>query len=770
MGKTLRSFPALIAPIIFILLLSGKLFSQTTVTLGTGNLNNTATTYPCPYGAYANGARHQILILASELQAFGLCGGPIQSIAFDVVSPHVLGNGNCTSNPPLTGFTIRMRQTTLTALSSFQTGLTTVFGPVNYMEVAGWNTHTFSTPFVWDGVSNLIIETCFQNNCWASNAIMRRSNTNFNSVVFFRGWNPGVCNSNQATSSNLRPNMRLTLNSNAFPPTTNFTVNTTFVCLGSPVSFTDLSGCGPSSWLWNFGDGNFSTQQNPTHTYTNPGVYTVTLTATNGAGSNTATQTGLITVGSGPYPPVACTVTTQNPNFGFGITNFSFQNINNTTGNSQQEGGYKDYSCARDTVLLGGAYNMSVTTPSPAPHNVRVWIDWNNDGVFNSTAELALQGNSTYLTSGLVYVPSNATLNTPLRIRVSANHDLYAAPSPCTNVEAGQIEDYAIVVIPNNQAPVANFFANPVVSCDGNVSFTDLSYNLPTSWLWDFGDLNTSFLQNPTHSYTNSGTYTVTLTVSNANGSNTQIQNNYITVILNALPIAPSCTPQTFSYCCQYGIYNVQFNTINHSTGSAAEGYQDFTCPQRTTVNALQSYPLTITTGTLNPQDTRVWIDWNNDGAFRASELVLSSNNSYNPTANVVVPGSAVAFTPLRMRVASDYSGSNPGSCTNMINGQVEDYTVIVNTTTPVSSSDDGNFNLYPNPVGDGAFFLEFSGETFPGNFYWSIFNISGSCLKNGNSGNMTTAISTEQMSPGIYFIRISADGFSPITKKLIIQ
>ncbi len=53
------------------------------------------------------------------------------------------------------------------------------------------------------------------------------------------------------------------------------------------INFTDASDNYPTSWLWNFGDGSTSTQQNPQHTYTHNGVYYVCLTATNAGGSNT---------------------------------------------------------------------------------------------------------------------------------------------------------------------------------------------------------------------------------------------------------------------------------------------------------------------------------------------------------------------------------------------------------------------------------------------------------------------------------------------------
>ena len=75
----------------------------------------------------------------------------------------------------------------------------------------------------------------------------------------------------------------------------------------------------------------------------------------------------------------------------------------------------------------------------------------------------------------------------------------------------------------------ANFSADATTVCQGTtVSFSDASVGNPTSWNWDFGDGTTSTAQNPTHTYTNAGTYDVALTV---NGSaNTETKTSYITV------------------------------------------------------------------------------------------------------------------------------------------------------------------------------------------------------------------------------------------------
>lgn len=89
------------------------------------------------------------------------------------------------------------------------------------------------------------------------------------------------------------------------------------------------------------------------------------------------------------------------------------------------------------------------------------------------------------------------------------------------------------------QPPVAAFTGSPTSGCAPlTVNFTDQSTNTPTSWSWDFGDGGTSTAQNPSHQYTVGGNYTVTLTATNAAGSDAEVKTNYISVNSGAAPVA----------------------------------------------------------------------------------------------------------------------------------------------------------------------------------------------------------------------------------------
>lgn len=105
-----------------------------------------------------------------------------------------------------------------------------------------------------------------------------------------------------------------------------------------------------------------------------------------------------------------------------------------------------------------------------------------------------------------------------------------------------------INIYSTSQPPVAAFSADPTVNCTGVVTFTDLSAGNPSVWLWDFGDGTTSTDQSPVHAYQNNGTYSVTLTVTNANGNDVLVQNNLITVTLPQAPVTTAssrCGPGT---------------------------------------------------------------------------------------------------------------------------------------------------------------------------------------------------------------------------------
>jgi len=191
---------------------SGGSIAQS-ATFGAGTLVNLASSttsagYPAPFGNYYQGARHQFLFTAAELAAAGLAGN-LTSLAFDVLTPNTTA---------LSNFTVSVGTTSLTALTStLSGGLTTVYSAASYTPSAtgGYanNTITFATPFAWNGTSNIIVETCFNNSSYAANAVFNQTATAFVSSAVYRADVSTVCSGTTATYTySQRPNMRFTSN------------------------------------------------------------------------------------------------------------------------------------------------------------------------------------------------------------------------------------------------------------------------------------------------------------------------------------------------------------------------------------------------------------------------------------------------------------------------------------------------------------------------------------------------------------------------------
>jgi PKD repeat protein len=381
-----------------------------------------------------------------------------------------------------------------------------------------------------------------------------------------------------------------------------------------------------------------------------------------------------------------CIPTTTNYCCGFGITNVTFSGINNNSSNASV--GYEDFTSISTTLVQGNSYPVSVKVNQPSEHNVRIWIDFNNDKVFDNVNELVFSADQVFMATGGILIPANALLNTNLRMRISADYYQNAVPGPCSNLQVGQAEDYTIVVQQNTSKPAPDFTSDVSVTCTGIVSFSDLSSNIPTSWLWSFGDGNTSTLQNPVHNYASSGNYTVTLKASNQFGTDSVSKTNYISVNLLGSLTAPSCSPVTTAHCCKYGIYKVVFNGINNTTSGGNDSYKDYSCTQTATVTEGNSYNIQVQTGPDNPEDIKVWIDLNNDGNLNnTNELVFTSNNSKIHNGSILIPSGAVKDTMLRMRIMSDLTGNSNNSCTNPQWGQVEDYGIKILSSTQMPTA-----------------------------------------------------------------------------------
>lgn len=127
------------------------------------------------------------------------------------------------------------------------------------------------------------------------------------------------------------------------------------------VTFTDLSANVPTSWLWNFGDGQTSAEKNPTHIYTTAGSYAVTLTAANGAGANVSAKSNIIKVLSVPAPVAKFTYGIKKKNsLNVQFTDMSRNRPTSWTWNFG-DGGTSDLKNPAHTYAKAGKYTVKLT-------------------------------------------------------------------------------------------------------------------------------------------------------------------------------------------------------------------------------------------------------------------------------------------------------------------------------------------------------------------------------------------------------------------------
>jgi hypothetical protein len=122
--------------------------------LGTGT-SATGTSTGCPINIYYKSLHGQSVYTAAELNAAGIVGPiNITELGFDVSGVPSLD---------LPNYIVRIRHTTASDVSSWQglEDMLTVYGPVTYAPTVGWDMLTLSTPFLWNGVDNIVIDTAF---------------------------------------------------------------------------------------------------------------------------------------------------------------------------------------------------------------------------------------------------------------------------------------------------------------------------------------------------------------------------------------------------------------------------------------------------------------------------------------------------------------------------------------------------------------------------------------------------------------------------------
>ena len=424
------------------------------------------------------------------------------------------------------------------------------------------------------------------------------------------------------------------------------------------------------------------------------------------------------------------------------ISNVTFNTLNNSS--TCAPGGYINYPISgglTTTLIRGNTFNLSISTgPAFKKHGAAVWIDFNQNGVFETT-EYFLIGNNIIANSVntiAIAIPAGATLGqTRMRIRYAQKVTM-ANNLACTMTGTlGETEDYTVTIAnpivcvaptaqptgliltatettitgnftapspaPNNYLVLYSTSPSVPVITNGT-NYTVINGAVSTGFLAD-NDSNTTFVISGLS--TTITTYYIFVFSFNSICTGGPVYNLISPLTGNVTTIANNyCTPTVTSgreddnYLTEVSFIGTLNDVSNFSTFSlgAPLGYQDFTGLSNLALQA-QGEGVNVSVQATFSSFMKAWVDWNKDGLFDVNtEKVYDSGtiSTGSTTFGFIIPPSQ-PLGNYRIRIRVDLNGGGGSttftSCGNLNNGgETEDYlfTVIANCNATIATITNG--------------------------------------------------------------------------------
>jgi PKD repeat protein len=335
------------------------------------------------------------------------------------------------------------------------------------------------------------------------------------------------------------------------PPTADFEGVPTFGCAPLTVNFTDLSTGDVTGWSWFFGDGQTSTEQNPTNVYANVGDYNVTLTVTGPEGNDSEIRVDYVTVGT----PGVANFASSEPTGTAPLTVNFIDLSTNTTGRIWDfgDGATDSAPYPSHEYTDPGTYTVTLIATGGCEPDTLAKVDY---VVVTATAPpvAAFSGDPVSGCAPLEVVftdestgdvtswdwdfgdgQTDTQQNPTHTYTASGDYDVQLIVTGL----GGSDTLTMLVYISVTEGVTADFSVSGTTGvAPVSFDFTDLSTGSPTSWSWDFGDTGTDIVQNPSHTYTTAGTYSVRLIATGECGPDTLVQTDLIVVSAPPAPVA----------------------------------------------------------------------------------------------------------------------------------------------------------------------------------------------------------------------------------------
>ena len=484
-------------------------------------------------------------------------------------------------------------------------------------------------------------------------------------------------------------------------------------------------------------------------------------------------ESTVVSVGMSPAVDCVCTPTSSSCGLDDEIQNVTFAGINNNS--SCTSGGYANYrsTVTPAEVLTGVGYPISVTTGDGGNESVAVWIDYNQDGIFDI---------SEYTLVGVIAPGGTVTENIMIPLTALAGatvmrvRSFYVAPggdplliyedtpdAACSAISTGfgETEDYTINITTgtdcsgnpdpgtvsastleaclNEPIVLTSDASNPYIgivyqwqsSTDGGTTWNDLgSPQLTTTYTVPSQTETTMYRLVVTCTITSDSEVSATITVDQALPTNCYC--------INTVPA--NCTDGDV-------ITNVTIESINNSSGCAntSTGYSDYTATVAPAqLEAGTTVPMSVTVGPSGDgwlyESVGVWIDYNQNGVLDSLEgeyTNLGTGLNQALTGNIVVPSTALTgLTRMRVVVMASMSMLNVYVCgpllPNVNFGEIEDYTVNIlpETIVVVDSVVVTTQGSVPAEISTPLGTLQLEAAVYPllvdQDVIWSIIPVSG--------------------------------------------
>ncbi|MDX8552346.1 M4 family metallopeptidase [Tenacibaculum sp. 1B UA] len=456
--------------------------------------------------------------------------------------------------------------------------------------------------------------------------------------------------------------------------------------------------------------------------------------------------------------------------------------IDNT---SDGGGGYSDFTTISTDLSIGDSNTITITpkwTGTVYSEGYGVWIDYNQDGDFSDSGETVWTKAASKDTpvSTSFTVPASATEGAT-RMRVVLKYN--ATPTACeATFSYGEVEDYTVNITnatPDTEAPTApsSVAASNIEETTATLSWTASTDNVGVTSYEVFNGTTSAGTVSGTSmnltGLTANTTYNFTVKAKDAAG-NVSVSSNTATFTTKDVSVVEYCASQGNNSSYEW-IDRVSMGGVDNTTGNDG-GYRDYTnLIMNVAPGANRLYVSAGFSSSSYTEYWKAWIDYDKDGVFEDTEVVLSGSSSSAGELyeDFTIPSNISGTT--RLRVSMKYNSAQT-ACETFTYGEVEDYTVNISSGSSVAAITGFSANIsgeaigneesldllaYPNPAAD---FIQVKLASKVEKISYKLINTVGKVVKEGYLKSSNLDVS--KLNTGMYILEVN-DGQKLLTTKL---